>query len=67
MVAGVKCPKCGSTHIWKVGFVPTRKGHRTRYKCVNCAYTFYQGQARPVTRVAPVAKRARKASKKKVG
>ena len=41
---GVKCPKCGSTAIWKVGFVPTREGRKDRFKCTECAYTFYKGQ-----------------------
>lgn len=38
---GITCPKCHSGHIWKVGFVPTRTGLKARYKCVNCAYTFF--------------------------
>ena len=41
---GVKCPKCGSTEIWKIGYVPTREGRKDRFKCTMCAHTFYKGQ-----------------------
>ncbi len=41
---GVKCPKCGSTEVWKVGFVPSRTGRKDRFKCTVCGSTFYKGQ-----------------------
>ncbi len=41
MVMGIKCPECGSTQIWKKGFVPTRAGRKTRYQCTVCAHSFY--------------------------
>ena len=66
MVVGLKCPKCGKTHIWKSGIVPTREGPRTRYKCVSCAHTFYL--KRPAKTVPkPAVKRVRKTRKKKAG
>ncbi len=37
----IKCPECGSTHVWSVGVVPTRGGPKKRYKCYSCARTFY--------------------------
>ena len=47
MAEKLKCPECGGTHIWKFGFVPLRKrGHVLRYKCVNCARTFYAPEAK---------------------
>jgi len=41
---GVKCPKCQSREIWKIGFVPTREGRKDRFKCTHCAHSFYKGQ-----------------------
>ena len=41
---GVKCPKCNSKQIWKVGFQPTKEGRKDRFKCTKCAHTFYRGQ-----------------------
>ena len=43
----IKCPECGSTRVWKVGVVPTRKGMKTRYKCTKCARTFYYVPPKP--------------------
>ena len=41
---GVKCPKCQSREIWKIGFVPTVAGRKDRFKCTHCAHSFYRGQ-----------------------
>ena len=41
---GVKCPKCSSREIWKVGFVPVGGGRKDRFKCTMCAASFYKGQ-----------------------
>ncbi len=41
---GVKCSRCGATHVWKMGFVPTKGGRKARFKCTECAHTFYKGQ-----------------------
>ena len=41
---GVKCPSCGSTSIWKVGWTPSKEGRKDRFKCTVCATTFYKGQ-----------------------
>lgn len=41
---GVKCPKCKSREIWKVGFVPVAGGRKDRFKCTVCATSFYRGQ-----------------------
>lgn len=30
------CPKCGSTHLQKRGFVATITGHYQRFKCLDC-------------------------------
>ncbi len=57
---GVKCPKCSSREIWKVGFVPTGEGRKDRFKCTMCAHTFYKGQ--PGTVVGKT-----KSKKKKAG
>jgi len=51
MVAQIKCPECGSTHVWKVGSVPTRSGPKLRYKCVECARSFYVLPDKPKKRV----------------
>jgi transposase-like protein len=40
-IPGVKCPSCGSTKIWKVGFTPTKAGKKLRGKCTECATSFY--------------------------
>ena len=40
---GVKCPKCSSVEVWKVGFIPSREGRKARFKCTVCAHTFYKG------------------------
>jgi transposase-like protein len=62
----VKCPKCQSTEIWKVGFVPTIKGRKDRFKCTRCAHTFYKGQ--PGTAAVKVgAERKPRVKKKKAG
>jgi transposase-like protein len=38
----MECPKCNSIKIVKIGCVRTiRKGLRQRYKCQDCAKTFY--------------------------
>jgi transposase-like protein len=38
----VKCNRCSSEHVVSHGYVPTvKKGKRKRYKCQNCAHTFY--------------------------
>lgn len=34
---GMKCPNCGSTHIWAKGFSPTRRGKLRRWMCADCA------------------------------
>ena len=47
---GVKCPKCGSTQIWKVGFVPTTSGRKDRFKCTVCGHSFYKGQPGTIAR-----------------
>jgi transposase-like protein len=57
---GVKCPKCQSQSVWKVGFVPTAKGRKDRFKCTVCAHTFYKGQPGTTARVS-------KSRKKKAG
>ena len=36
-----KCPECHSTKVWKVGLVPTRSGKKMRFKCSQCARSFY--------------------------
>ena len=41
MAGNVKCPECGSTHVWKTGTVLTRKGRKARLKCQECARSFY--------------------------
>jgi transposase-like protein len=38
---GRSCPNCKGRHLWKIGSVPTTSGLRARYKCVDCAHTFY--------------------------
>jgi transposase-like protein len=38
---GVKCPECKSTAIWRISSIPTREGHKYRYKCTRCAKTFF--------------------------
>lgn len=55
---GLKCPKCHTQEIWKVGYIPTIHGRKDRFKCTRCAHTFYKGQ--PGTM-------ARKPTKKKGG
>ena len=42
----VHCPRCGGTHIWKKGYVPTKTGQWSRLVCVPCARSFY-ATARP--------------------
>ena len=39
---GLKCPKDGSTEIWRIGLVPTLAGRKARYKCTMCAHSFYE-------------------------
>ena len=56
---GVKCPKCQSQQVWKVGFVPTVGGRKDRFKCTVCAHTFYKGQ--PGTTVKASGGRKKKA------
>ena len=46
----VKCPECGSDHIWKVGPVPHRSGPKMRVKCADCALTFYPKAAKSTPR-----------------
>lgn len=55
---GVKCPKCRTQEIWKVGYMPTKAGRKDRFKCTRCATTFYKGQPGTL---------ARKLAKKKGG
>jgi len=40
VVESRKCV-CGSNHIVKLGFVPTRQGKKQRYRCQECGRTFY--------------------------
>jgi len=35
------CKYCGSTRVIKMGFVPTVKGKKRRYRCNECGHTFY--------------------------
>lgn len=56
-IPGVKCPKCGSPKIWKVGFTPTKAGKKLRGKCTECATSFYLPK--------PKAPRAKKKATKK--
>ena len=36
-----RCPECGSI-TRKLGFLPTRKGKKQRYQCIECARTFVE-------------------------
>jgi transposase-like protein len=37
----IRCPRCGSTRVTRLGFVPTiAYGHRQRYRCTQ-GHTFY--------------------------
>ncbi len=56
----IKCPECGSLRIWSVGTVPTRSGPKKRYKCYECARSFYAPE--PKRKRAP--RKAKKAAKK---
>jgi len=40
---GLQCPnpKCRSREIWQIGAVPTREGRKVRFKCAQCATSFY--------------------------
>ncbi len=41
-----KCPYCGSLHIVKKGFSEVRPGRKKqRWKCRDCAKTFYHKEA----------------------
>ena len=62
---GVKCPKCGSREIWKVGFVPVAGGRKDRFKCTVCAASFYKGQ--PGTVAGTVSAKPKASRKKKAG
>jgi transposase-like protein len=63
-IPGMKCPKCGSHKIWKYGFVPTKAGKKIRYKCTDCASSFYT-PAKVKAEVKSV--KRRKSGKSKVG
>jgi transposase-like protein len=41
-VPKIKCPKCGSRAVWNYGYIPTREGKKQRYKCTDCAHSFYK-------------------------
>lgn len=41
VVQGIKCPDCGCTKVWKVGYTPTRQGKKARYKCTECGRSFF--------------------------
>jgi transposase-like protein len=34
------CPKCGSSRVVKLGFIPTIHGEKQRYRC-HKGHTFY--------------------------
>lgn len=38
----IKCPGCNGVRVWKKGTVPSRKGPKVRYVCIDCARTFYK-------------------------
>ncbi len=40
----VRCPRCGSTRVWRVGFRWTLIGHKQRVVCEN-GHSFYPPQA----------------------
>lgn len=64
---GVKCPRCQSQQVWKVGFVPTVRGRKDRFKCTNCGHSFYKGQPGSLVSSTPKAAKAKRVSKKKAG
>jgi len=37
----MKCPKCNSSHINKIGSRITVKGKKARLQCQDCGKTFY--------------------------
>jgi len=37
----MRCPRCKSKHIVKIGTIVTRKGKKQRFKCQKCGTTFY--------------------------
>ena len=43
----MRCPNCGSKKLWKFGFVPTKAGKKRRFKCTDCASSFYETKALP--------------------
>lgn len=55
---GLKCSQCGSTQIWKTGFVPTIGGRKDRFKCTVCAHSFYKGQPGTIDTSSSVAKKS---------
>ena len=38
-----KCSECGSISQ-KFGLVPTRKGKKQRFRCIECGKTFYESE-----------------------
>lgn len=47
---GVKCPRCQTQEIWKVGYIPTIHGRKDRFKCTHCGHSFYKGQPGTIAR-----------------
>lgn len=37
----MKCKYCNSERLQKIGFIPTIKGKKQRYRCSECGHTFY--------------------------
>jgi transposase-like protein len=41
-IVAKRCPKCGSTALYKVGFLGCKaNGKRQRYRCKECFTSFY--------------------------
>ena len=38
MAETIKCPKCGSSTIWKYGLYMTKKGKKQKYNCKICGH-----------------------------
>lgn len=36
----MKCKKCGSDNLWKIGNRMSPNGHMQRYQCQNCGHVF---------------------------
>lgn len=42
----MRCPRCKSTHIVKIGMIVNRYGKRQRFKCWECGTTFYANKSK---------------------